>query len=70
MAFMTYDVLKLFKGAVLMQMSPKPEEAQALQAYDGPRKELSEPERFLLALSHVPVYKRSSAPSGSCSNLA
>ena len=37
-----------------MQMAPKIEEVQALQAYEGPREELSEPESFLLALSYVP----------------
>ena len=51
---MTYDGLNLISEAILMQMAPKPEEAQALQAYEGPVDELSEPERFLLALSCVP----------------
>lgn len=37
-----------------MQIAPKEDEVKALQAYEGPKSELSPPEQFLLSMSSVP----------------
>jgi hypothetical protein len=51
-------VLPVDKVTAMLKVLPTPEEAEAVQSYDGPLTQLGNPERFFLAIGAVPRLQR------------